>query len=444
MPRGRSLFLLLGELVGAGHGEVQGGAVGGPRSPPGGGGQLLDLLEGQHGSARDPLQHEPAAAVRVVLPRRRCLVAGLVVVAQELAVELGQRGGRRWCRGPPNATRGGRRRSRPNSIRTGAARRPGLLDFPLLPPTPALADGPCEPATSSRPRAGRASWPWPGAVRHPRGVPPARRHAGGVGVPLAPQASHRCPGDPYLVGAPRYRLVDRRPLRHRLRVLRAGLVPPRRHEGRDGPRQPTYFIGSIFFIMAVFLQYHEAASSSPTLTGPHRRRLRALFRLQHHRIDWWASLIQFVGTLWFNRTTFSAWVVGLGAGTDHHPVWRPDGWARCASSSRAGWPGRRSATAPSPAAPPTFVVDHRAQPGRLRRLRGLRRGLLREAQRPAGQPGVDEPGTSWAPCASWPAPCCCCLSGGWASPRLRPRSGPLIRSPHEPHDGGEGVEVPDR
>jgi hypothetical protein len=86
----------------------------------------------------------------------------------------------------------------------------------------------------------------------------------------------------------------------------------------------TYFIGSIFFTTAAFLQYHEAASSSPTLSGPHRRRLRALLRLQHHRIDWWASLIQFVGTLWFNRTTFSAWVVGLGAGTDHHPVWRPD------------------------------------------------------------------------------------------------------------------------
>ncbi len=38
-----------------------------------------------------------------------------------------------------------------------------------------------------------------------------------------------------------------------------------------------------------------------------------------------ASLIQFVGTLWFNRTTFSALVVGLGAATNsHHPIWRPD------------------------------------------------------------------------------------------------------------------------
>ncbi|HXN62145.1 MAG TPA: hypothetical protein VN886_16985 [Acidimicrobiales bacterium] len=86
----------------------------------------------------------------------------------------------------------------------------------------------------------------------------------------------------------------------------------------------TYFIGSIFFTTAALLQYHEAASSSLTLERPHRRRLRALFRLQHHRIDWWASLIQLIGTLWFNRTTFSSWVVGLGAASAHDPVWRPD------------------------------------------------------------------------------------------------------------------------
>ena len=46
--------------------------------------------------------------------------------------------------------------------------------------------------------------------------------------------------------------------------------------------------------------------------------------MQHHRIDWWAAIIQFAGTLWFNRTTLSALVVGLGASPGHHPVWRPD------------------------------------------------------------------------------------------------------------------------
>jgi hypothetical protein len=86
----------------------------------------------------------------------------------------------------------------------------------------------------------------------------------------------------------------------------------------------TYFIGSIFFTTAALLQFWEAATSSHHFQGGHRRRLRQLFELQHRRIDWWASLIQFVGTLWFNRTTFSALVVGSGASSSHHPVWRPD------------------------------------------------------------------------------------------------------------------------
>jgi hypothetical protein len=86
----------------------------------------------------------------------------------------------------------------------------------------------------------------------------------------------------------------------------------------------TYFIGSIFFTTAAFLQYYEAASTSPAVDGAPRRGFRSLFQVQYHRIDWWASLIQFAGTLWFNRTTFAAWVVGLGASGTHHRIWRPD------------------------------------------------------------------------------------------------------------------------
>ncbi len=86
----------------------------------------------------------------------------------------------------------------------------------------------------------------------------------------------------------------------------------------------TYFIGSIFFTTASFLQYYEAASTPTSLDMPRRRGPRALLTVQHHRIDWWAAIIQFVGTLWFNRTTFSALVVGMGASPNHHPVWRPD------------------------------------------------------------------------------------------------------------------------
>jgi hypothetical protein len=86
----------------------------------------------------------------------------------------------------------------------------------------------------------------------------------------------------------------------------------------------TYFIGSIFFTTASFLQYFEVVSTDPSVERTHRRGPRSLLRVEHHRIDWWAAAIQFVGTLWFNVTTYSALVVGLGASTAHHPIWRPD------------------------------------------------------------------------------------------------------------------------
>ncbi len=86
----------------------------------------------------------------------------------------------------------------------------------------------------------------------------------------------------------------------------------------------TYFIGSLFFTVAAFLLYVETASTDTQLDSTHRRGIRFLFRVEHRRIDWWAAIIQLLGTLWFNRTTLSALIIGLGHSGDHHPVWRPD------------------------------------------------------------------------------------------------------------------------
>lgn len=103
-----------------------------------------------------------------------------------------------------------------------------------------------------------------------------------------------------------------------------GALPPYATAVGVDPDNLTFFIGSIFFTAAAFLQYSEAATTDPHVEGRSRRRLRRLLSIQHRRIDWWACLIQFLGTLWFNRTTFSALAVGLGASSAHHPVWRPD------------------------------------------------------------------------------------------------------------------------
>src|SRR5689334_23681777 len=64
----------------------------------------------------------------------------------------------------------------------------------------------------------------------------------------------------------------------------------------------TYFVGSIFFTTAAALQLWQA----------------------DHRIAFWASLVQFVGTLFFNRSTFQALHQNLSATEADRHVWRPD------------------------------------------------------------------------------------------------------------------------
>ncbi|HEY5386212.1 MAG TPA: hypothetical protein VIJ56_13330 [Acidimicrobiales bacterium] len=103
-----------------------------------------------------------------------------------------------------------------------------------------------------------------------------------------------------------------------------GSFPPYATAVGVTPDNITFFIGSIFFTTASFLQYMEVASAPSALVEPHRDGLGSLWRIRHRRIDWWAAGIQLIGTVWFNRTTLSALLVGLGASPAHHPIWRPD------------------------------------------------------------------------------------------------------------------------
>ena len=103
-----------------------------------------------------------------------------------------------------------------------------------------------------------------------------------------------------------------------------GSFPPYATAVGVTPDNITFFIGSIFFTTASFLQYVEVASAPSALATPQREGFGSLLHIRHRRIDWWAAGIQLIGTLWFNRTTLSALLVGLGASPAHHPVWRPD------------------------------------------------------------------------------------------------------------------------
>ena len=83
----------------------------------------------------------------------------------------------------------------------------------------------------------------------------------------------------------------------------------------------TFFVGSLFFTAAAFLTYREAVDAGPQAPGAARRRF---FVFQPRRIDWWATAVQLVGTLYFNISTGNAMRVDLSAQAANQHVWRPD------------------------------------------------------------------------------------------------------------------------
>lgn len=87
----------------------------------------------------------------------------------------------------------------------------------------------------------------------------------------------------------------------------------------------TFFIGSLFFTSAAYLQFHETITAPDgLLTPPQRFRLRRLLHWRPHRLDWWAAVIQFVGTLAFNVTTAAGFAANLSAGQEVRLIWAPD------------------------------------------------------------------------------------------------------------------------
>ena len=70
-----------------------------------------------------------------------------------------------------------------------------------------------------------------------------------------------------------------------------------------------------------FLTYREAVDAGPLGDNPSRRRVLVF---QPRRIDWWASAVQLVGTLYFNVSTGAAMIANLAAQAEDRYVWRPD------------------------------------------------------------------------------------------------------------------------
>jgi YrhK-like protein len=86
----------------------------------------------------------------------------------------------------------------------------------------------------------------------------------------------------------------------------------------------TFFVGSLFFTSAALLQYLEVVNTErgPRPDGtPERRRL---LTFEPHRMDWWASSVQLVGTLFFNVSTGAAMIQHLSASEANQFVWKPN------------------------------------------------------------------------------------------------------------------------
>lgn len=86
----------------------------------------------------------------------------------------------------------------------------------------------------------------------------------------------------------------------------------------------VFFVGSIFFTSASYMQYAEAVNAQRKLADPNERIRWRPASWEPRRIDWLATLVQFIGTLFFNVTTFT----GMKHGFDTHQVnarvWAPD------------------------------------------------------------------------------------------------------------------------
>jgi hypothetical protein len=85
----------------------------------------------------------------------------------------------------------------------------------------------------------------------------------------------------------------------------------------------TFFVGSVFFTTAAGLQTLETINADRGPGGGRSGKFR-IVAFEPRRIDWWSSVVQFVGTLFFNVTTFRAMSTALDDPSYDRLVWAPD------------------------------------------------------------------------------------------------------------------------
>jgi hypothetical protein len=102
-----------------------------------------------------------------------------------------------------------------------------------------------------------------------------------------------------------------------------GTVPPYASAVGTRADSATFFVGSLFFTYAGYLQV--ILSLNAESARPWRR-----LGLELGSIDWWAASVQSIGTVFFNLSTFSALSSRLSTPQQQHLVWAPDMWGSIA------------------------------------------------------------------------------------------------------------------
>jgi hypothetical protein len=98
----------------------------------------------------------------------------------------------------------------------------------------------------------------------------------------------------------------------------------------------TFFVGSLFFTSAAYLQFSEAVNVERR-AGLHRRRPRwRPASWEPRRIDWLAAVVQLIGTVLFNISTFAALNHDLTTHQANARVWAPDAFGSIAFLAASG------------------------------------------------------------------------------------------------------------
>lgn len=90
----------------------------------------------------------------------------------------------------------------------------------------------------------------------------------------------------------------------------------------------VFFVGSIFFTSAAYVQYRECVAAPTTIDpdGPRPGGVRSLVGWRPRSLGWWATTVQLVGTVMFNISTFAATRDALSFEQERRLIWAPNFW----------------------------------------------------------------------------------------------------------------------